>query len=356
LKKNVLILGVDGYLGWSVARALIGRGHVVMGIDDGRRRRGYGVKSDAFRVFDYNATPIALLDQRKRELTSYHRVWSVDVTEPGVVAHAIDAFSPDFVIHLADQTSRSFAMTTYRGASYTIRNNLLGLMETIEAILTQKFATQLVKVSTISLRERVRDYCTLTLGTQSSMIRIAAETWGLRAHEILAGLVWGEGEASDPVWLTRLDYDAKFGNVVHRFSAQAAFGIPLTIYGEGDQVIPLAHLETITKAIADVVDEPAIGKGVVKRSSVVTEQLSVSEIATTVVGAAYARSIPVTWAYVPNPRGPETRKPIELKERNLGVDGVRLTVEAAGKLIDTFLANRGRVSTAKLKEWTSWRT
>ena len=36
---RVLICGVDGYLGWSLAQHLAARGHEIAGIDDYSRRR-----------------------------------------------------------------------------------------------------------------------------------------------------------------------------------------------------------------------------------------------------------------------------------------------------------------------------
>ena len=55
---RVLICGVDGYLGWSLAQHLAARGHEIAGIDDYSRRRWVAEMSSD------SALPVASMSDR----------------------------------------------------------------------------------------------------------------------------------------------------------------------------------------------------------------------------------------------------------------------------------------------------
>ena len=67
-------------------------------------------------------------------------------------------------------------------------------------------------------------------------IDLACRTWGLKATDIMQGIVFGAWtrESDDHDIHTRLDIDEAFGTVLNRFILQAYFGQPLTIFGSGD--------------------------------------------------------------------------------------------------------------------------
>ena len=55
---NVLVLGIDGYLGWSVAMHLAERGHTVTGVDNFSRRK------NVERLGSVSAIPIKEMKER----------------------------------------------------------------------------------------------------------------------------------------------------------------------------------------------------------------------------------------------------------------------------------------------------
>ena len=66
----------------------------------------------------------------------------------------------------------------------------------------------------------------------------ACKLWGLRATDIMQGVVFGtriDDMAEDDRLLTRLDFDQAFGTAVNRFCCQAVIGHPLTPFGLGHQ-------------------------------------------------------------------------------------------------------------------------
>jgi UDP-sulfoquinovose synthase len=71
----------------------------------------------------------------------------------------------------------------------------------------------------------------------SSNIMLACEIWNLRSTDIMQGVVYGTrtDEIVNDSLLTRFDFDAVFGTVLHRFCVQAVLGQKLTVYGAGGQ-------------------------------------------------------------------------------------------------------------------------
>src|SRR5436305_13498611 len=69
-------------------------------------------------------------------------------------------------------------------------------------------------------------------------IMFACKIWGLRATDVMQGVVFGtriDEMGEDERLLTRFDFDQAFGTAINRFCAQAVIGHPLTIYGGGHQ-------------------------------------------------------------------------------------------------------------------------
>ena len=72
----------------------------------------------------------------------------------------------------------------------------------------------------------------------SHNIMFACKIWGLRATDLNQGIVYGtmtDEVQMDEALINRFDYDEVFGTVLNRFCAQAAIGVPLTVYGKGGQ-------------------------------------------------------------------------------------------------------------------------
>lgn len=91
-------------------------------------------------------------------------------------------------------------------------------------------------------------------GSNNTMF--ASRLWGLRATDVMQGVVFGSGTElmqSDPCLRTRLDFDQAFGTVVNRFCCQAVVGHPLTVFGHGGQrrgFLPLEEsMECLTLAL-----------------------------------------------------------------------------------------------------------
>ena len=77
---KVMIMGMDGYLGWTLSMHLAARGHDVSGVDNFSRRR------NVEEIGSWSATPIKTMEQRlkayKKATGKELRFFEGDLTDP----------------------------------------------------------------------------------------------------------------------------------------------------------------------------------------------------------------------------------------------------------------------------------
>jgi UDP-sulfoquinovose synthase len=87
----------------------------------------------------------------------------------------------------------------------------------------------------------------------------ACRTWGLRATDVMQGVVLGtriDEMGDNPYLLSRLDFDQCFGTVINRFCCQAVIGHPLTVYGQGGQTRGLLPLRDSMQCLTIAIENP----------------------------------------------------------------------------------------------------
>ncbi len=284
---KVLILGIDGYLGWPLALHLIEKDHEVVGLDNFSRR--LRVKES---LCD-SLTPIMKSEDRTHYLKSIHRNFLFDQLTLGKgELHHLDTVlrtsHPDVIVHLAEQPSAAWSMQNVQQACVTQQENVLGTLELLWAMRENCPSAHLVKLGTMGEygtpecdipEGEIPSVCSAyeltecpmqglqfprTAGSfyhlskvhDSANIEFCCRNWGLSSTDIMQGPVFGvdiDAMHSDSKLLTRFDYDECFGTVINRFCVQALVGHPLTIYGSGGQTrgyLPLKDsMECITLAI-----------------------------------------------------------------------------------------------------------
>src|SRR5438093_5675614 len=122
-KKSVIVLGIDGYLGWATALHLSRAGHDVVGIDSLVRRRWdreCGTQS---------LIPIKTMPQRVklwRRLTGQRIDWRLmDLCDAPAVTELISELQPDALVHFAEQRSAPFSMVDWPHATLPQVNTLV---------------------------------------------------------------------------------------------------------------------------------------------------------------------------------------------------------------------------------------
>lgn len=287
---RVLVLGVDGYLGWSLVQYLARYGHIVSGIDNLLRRDKWtkDIGSDSI-------LPILSLEERVsrfREIFGKEHfnfpVFDIK-TNAGVfdnVNDTINKFSPDCVVNLAQMPSAPYSMISHGKCLDTHINNISTTLAVIWSINESKKNIPIVMIGTageygtpgIEIAEGEFTVCHKGRTTQMLFPRMtpasfyhatkchssidierACVWWGLSATDIMQSVVYGTRHrhmAFDEGLNTRFDVCEVFGTAINRFVAQAVAGIPLTVYGKGTQKRGFLPLGDSMECLRLIIENP----------------------------------------------------------------------------------------------------
>ena len=280
---RVFIVGMDGYLGWSLAQHLSGRSHEVAGVDALFRR------SWVEEMGSVSAIPIASIDERLRALRAETGqtipFWCGDLQDYGLVERIFRDFDPEVVIHLGECSSAPYSMIGREHTMFFQLNNLTTTFNLLFAIRDLVPNAHLIKLSTlsehgtpdvdipgrlfreeylvhkdlVSFRREAPDWCHRSKLHGSNNIMHACRIWGIRATDVRQGVVFGtriEGMGNDPRLRTRLDFDQAFGTAINRLSCQAVIEQPLVHDGESDQVVALLPLGDSMRGLTLCLEKP----------------------------------------------------------------------------------------------------
>jgi UDP-sulfoquinovose synthase len=271
---RVLVCGMDGYLGHSLACHLMDRGHTVAGLDSLKRR--VWVKE----VGSDSAMPIASPVQRVETFLEifgerFQRLSQMDMLDYAGLREMVQWFQPEAVVNFAHQPSAPFSMIDAQHAALTQQNNVIGNLNLLWVMREAAPEAHLVLLGTMGeygtpdcpipegvfpdgsqwvthegTRTETWDISGMTFprsapswyhqtkvfDTYNTMY--ACKVWHLRATDIMQGVVYGthiDAFGKDMRLCTRFDQDQAFGTAINRFVAQAVVGHPLTVYGLGHQ-------------------------------------------------------------------------------------------------------------------------
>jgi UDP-sulfoquinovose synthase len=325
---RILILGGDGYLGWSTAMYFSQRHHEVAVADNFLRRQ-----MQMERGAD-SLTPIVSLHERVRVWQSLTGktigLYVGDLQEWDFVERVFQDFQPETVIHYGEIPSAPYSMIDVHHAVQTHQNNVIGTLHVLFAMRDYAPNAHLVKLGTmgeygtpnidieegyIEIEHNGRkdtlpfpkqpgSMYHLTKVHDSHNIHFACRIWGLRATDLNQGVVYGiqtDESMLDDRLLTRFDYDEAFGTALNRFCVQAVAGIPLTLYGKGNQTRGYLDIrDTLQCVELTTLNPPEAGR--LRVFNQFTEQFSVIELAHLVRNAAQHLGYTVEIAHYENPR------------------------------------------------------
>ncbi len=325
---RILILGGDGYLGWPTVMYFSKLGHEV-GIVDNLIKRHWELEMGVIPLVQ-----IPTLHHRieEWEKTTGKKIpfWIGDITNHRFIYNVIERFLPDAIVHYAEQPSAPFSMYGREKAVYTQTNNIVGTLNLLFAV--KKFVPDchLVKLGTmgqygtpnidieegfIEIKHNGRSdilpfpkkpgsFYHLSKVHDSHNIHFVCDAWGLKATDLNQGIVYGI--ETDEVNLnsklnTSFHYDHIFGTAINRFCAQAAAGIPLTIYGKGNQKRAFLNIFDTLQCVRIAIENPP-NKGEYRVFNQFTEVFSIMELAQLVKESGEKLGLDVKIANIENPR------------------------------------------------------
>lgn len=271
-KMRVMILGLDGYLGWSLALKLATHGFQVSGLDN-YTRRDCVMEKGAHTII-----PIKRMTERLKDINEIFGVninfRRIDLNDAIKVREFFEEVKPESIIHYAEIPSAPYSMVDMNHAVKVQENNVLATLKLLWIIKDVTPESSLIKLGTMGeygtpltgrpLFEGLFpadavikwDDRKWSLGGETTPrdpasfyhvskvqdtfnILEACKYWWLRSYDVMQGVIFGvhtEELAMDKRVRTRFDVDEWFGTVINRFVAQAVIGVPLTIYGQGEQI------------------------------------------------------------------------------------------------------------------------
>lgn len=365
---NVLIVGIDGYIGWSLAMHLAQRGHVITGLDNFSRRNN--VES----VGSTSAIPIKKMKERistfQRIYNKKIRFYEGDLLDFTFLKRVIIDTYPDCIVHLGEQASAPFSMIDREHGIYTQHNNIEGTLNILYAIRESAPKCHLLKLGTmgeygtpnITIPEGFFDIVYqgrkdrlpfprqpnsvyhLSKVHDSANIQFASRVWDISATDIMQGVVYGSrtDEMIDDSLLTRFDFDETFGTVINRFCAEAVIGQPLTIYGQGKQKRGFIDLIDSVKCLTIAIENPA-DICEYRVFNQLDQIYNLTDLAKCVVDVGKKQGLEVVAASVSNPRLEKEEHYYEVehtKLRQLGFSPTKTIEETVQQILTDLVHHR----------------
>jgi UDP-sulfoquinovose synthase len=194
----------------------------------------------------------------------------------------------------------------------------------------------------------------------SHNVMFCCKIWGLRATDLNQGVVYGtmsKEVALDESLINRFDYDEVFGTVLNRFCAQAAIGMPLTVYGKGGQTRGFLDIRDTVRCIEIACLNPA-QRGEFRVFNQFTEQFSVLDLAHMVQKEGKKLGLNVEVNHLPDPRVEAESHYYNAKHSKLielGLVPHLLSDSLLDSLMNIAIKYRDRIDPAMMLPRVNWR-
>ena len=350
---KVMILGIDGYLGWTLGLKLLNLGFEVSGLDNYTRR-------DC--LMEKGAHTIIPIERMTERLEAVREVFGkniyfrrIDLNNESKTRDFIREVKPEAIVHYAEIPSAPYSMVDLEHAVNVQRNNVLATLKLLWIIKDEIPESNLIKLGTMGeygtpltgrpLFEGLFppdaivhwDDREWSLGGETTPrdpasfyhaskvqdtfnILEACKYWWLRSYDVMQGIIYGvhtEEIAKDKRLRTRLDIDEWFGTVLNRFVAQASVGIPLMIYGKGEQIRGLIALKDAMQCMTRLIISPP-EPGQYDVVNQVSGLHKISELAETVAKVGNNNfNLGIKIQRVQNPRVEADQHPLEVVSKKL---------------------------------------
>jgi UDP-sulfoquinovose synthase len=259
---KILILGIDGYLGWPTALRMIKKDHRVYGIDNLSKRTQLK-KNKVISAFKINE-----IKKRITNLKKYQKnipvFFEANVTERTKLNTIIRKVKPDVIFNFAHIPSAPYSMANAERCIETWRNNTEGHLNVLWAMKEFSPKTHLIKLGTMGeygtpnvpipegtfhykskdgkyhdklfFPRQAGSFYHQSKVANTHNMAFACKIWNLKGTDIMQAIIYGTKtkEIENFNSKTMFYFDETFGTVINRMIASVIINHPLPIYGKGN--------------------------------------------------------------------------------------------------------------------------
>ncbi|MBT7237162.1 MAG: NAD-dependent epimerase/dehydratase family protein [Gammaproteobacteria bacterium] len=379
---KILILGADGYLGWSMTASLAKDNHELILVDNYSKRK---YMEDLKRKPLYK---MPLVPQRLKNLKKTNKkiiFYKTDCSDYKKMKAIITKHKPDAVIHFAELPSAPFSMLNNKYGWETLQNNLQSTFNLIHCIKDIIPDCHIIKLGTmgeygtpnidieegwlnINHNNRKDKFLYPRQGSSlyhmskimdTDLIWFYVRNYDLNVTDLMQGPVYGiyhdEFEKED-ILAPTFTYDDIFGTVLNRFIVQAVAETPLTVYGSGAQIRGYINVVDTIKCIKlTLKNRPQNGELAIYNQF--TEQFSVRQLAQLVKKSLKAININATISNIANPRIEKEKHYYNAKNSNiekLGLKPLKLSPKVIIDIAKYVNKHKDRIDKRIIKPKVNW--
>tara|TARA_B100000401_G_scaffold437957_1_gene384908 strand:- start:2842 stop:3981 length:1140 start_codon:yes stop_codon:yes gene_type:complete len=378
---RVLILGSDGYLGWSTALSLLNDIDELILVDNYSKRK-YMKK--------LNRTPLvnlARFSKRIKNIKSKAKkiIYETDCSIYENISKILRKHKPDAVIHFAELPSAPFSMLNKEYSWETIRNNLESTFNVVHAVKEIIPNAHIIKLGTmgeygtpnidieegwidIKHNKRREKFLYPRQGSSlyhtskimdTDLIWFYTRMYNLRCTDLMQGPVYGIYPQSviNDKHVPIFTYDDIFGTVLNRFIVQSLINNPLTIYGSGKQIRGYINIKDSVECIKITLQNKP-KKGTLNIYNQFTEQFSVLQLAEIVRNSMSEIGINVKIRKIKNPRVENENHYYNAKHsnlKNLGLKPTKLTNKIIIEIAQYCMKHKRNIRRDIISPKVSWK-